>query len=186
MAPVDKSREAHFPAIEKKHGQPMTHWHRVMKTIANLKYPEQIAYLRENHGFSQAHANALVMYSRGSTSARRFATVDEYLKSLNKEQQATVTAILDAAHKKFPKLEIVIAWNQPMFKQGKDYVFGLSVASKHVLLAPMAKNGVAKVESLLGGLEANKKTIRVPLGWKVDARLLQQIIRDRLDELSGE
>lgn len=156
-----------------------------MKTIGDLKYAEQIAFLRENHGFSQAHANALVMYSRGSTSARRFSTVDDYLKSLHKDQAATIEAILVSARKKFPKLEMVIAWNQPMLKQGKDYVFGLSASSKHVLLAPMARNGVSKVESMLNGLEANKKTIRVPLGWKVDAKLLQRIIRDRLEELSG-
>ena len=32
------------------------------------KYPEQIAHLKESNGFSQTHANALVVYSRGSTS----------------------------------------------------------------------------------------------------------------------
>jgi len=56
-----KSREAHFPAIEKKHGKSIAHWHHEMKKVAGLKYAEQIAHLCERHGFSVAHANALVM-----------------------------------------------------------------------------------------------------------------------------
>lgn len=39
-----------------------------MAELVDQKYPEQIAHLRENYGFAQAHANALVMYSRGSKS----------------------------------------------------------------------------------------------------------------------
>ena len=60
-------RASYFPAIEKKYGQPMAYWFDVMAELAERTYPEQISYLRENHGFTQAHANALVMYSRGST-----------------------------------------------------------------------------------------------------------------------
>ena len=60
MPTRDPRREAHFPAIEKRYGEPMKHWFAVMKTVAGKRYPEQIAHLRENFGFSQAHANALV------------------------------------------------------------------------------------------------------------------------------
>ena len=67
--PKDPSREAHFPAIEKKYGEKMAYWFKVMAKLEGKKYPEQIAHLRENYGFSQAHANALVMYSRGSESS---------------------------------------------------------------------------------------------------------------------
>ena len=40
----------------------MKYWFQVMKDLEGLKYPEQVAFLKEEHGFSQAHANALVMY----------------------------------------------------------------------------------------------------------------------------
>ena len=60
MADTHPDRESYFPAIEKKHGLPMSYWFDQMKEIGDKKYLEQIAYLRENHGFSQAHANALV------------------------------------------------------------------------------------------------------------------------------
>jgi hypothetical protein len=74
MATKDSSRDAHFPAIEKKYGKKMSYWFKVMASLEGQKYPDQIAHLRENYGFSQAHANALVMYSRGSVSAHRYET----------------------------------------------------------------------------------------------------------------
>ena len=43
-----------------------------MEKIKDRKYPEQISHLRENYGFSQAHANALVMFSKGSKSTSKF------------------------------------------------------------------------------------------------------------------
>ena len=111
MTAKDPSREAYFPAIEKKYGEKMSYWFKVMATIEGKKYPEQIAHLRENYGFSQAHANALVMYSRGSTSARRFETPAQYFKTLEPKQATKVRAILKAITSKYPDLELVIAWN---------------------------------------------------------------------------
>ena len=50
MSTKDSSRESHFPAIEKKHGEPMKYWFAVMAKIADQKYPQQIAHLREKMG----------------------------------------------------------------------------------------------------------------------------------------
>ncbi len=72
---IDRSnRESFFPAIEKKYGEPMSYWFKQMKKVAGKKYPEQVAFLKENFGFSQSHANALVMFSRGSISSKRYKT----------------------------------------------------------------------------------------------------------------
>lgn len=184
MAADPKSRESHFPAIEKKYGKPMAHWHREMKKVAGLKYAEQIAHLRERHGFSQVHANALVMFSRGSASARRVDTPDGYFDALPAEQATTMRAIFALIQKKHPKLELVIAWNQPMVKLGKDYVFGASAAKHHILLGPWGNNAVGRVSDLLDGYDVNKKTIKVPVDWKPDKNLLLTLIANRLGELS--
>jgi uncharacterized protein YdhG (YjbR/CyaY superfamily) len=44
------------------------------------------------------------------------------------------------ADQKYPDLELVIAWNQPMLKSGKHYVFGVSVATKHITIAAMGED----------------------------------------------
>ena len=183
MAATNPDRASYFPAIEKKHGLPMSYWFDQMKEIKDLKYPEQIAYLRENHGFSQAHANALVLYSKGNTTSRRFNTLDDYLTPHGEEQQAKAREIFAAITKKYPKSQIVIAWNTPMVKIGDDYVFGLSVLSKYFLIAPWGDGVLDAFRPRLEGYEVNKKTIKVPFDWKVDKKLLCDMVAARLAEI---
>ena len=181
---VDKhDRAAHFPKIEAKYGQPMKYWFGVMKEIADRKYPEQIAYLKEEHGFSQAHANALVMYSRGSKSSKRFDDFAGFLKKHDATKQKTVKKIFRVIQKKYPKLELVIAWNQPMLKSGANYVFGLSVAKKHILIAPFNAKVLTSMNKELESYKVNKKTVQVPVDWKVDEKVLLKMISLNLKEL---
>jgi uncharacterized protein YdhG (YjbR/CyaY superfamily) len=185
MPVSDGDREKFFPLIEKKYGEKMAYWFAIMKKLEGKKYPEQIAFLRENYGFSQAHANAVVMYSRGSTSSKRFATPTEYYKSIDAKQAKKVREIIKVITTKYPDLELVIAWNQPMLKRGNDYVFGASVATHHILIAPwgdVLKAFAPKFEKL-EGVKVNKKTIGIPNDWEIDSKLLLAMISARLKEI---
>ena len=182
MTTKDPSREAHFPAIEKKYGEKMKYWFAVMGKLEGKKYPEQIAHLRENYGFSQAHANALVMYSRGSKSAQRFNNLSDYYKTLTADQAKTVRAIMRTIQGKYPKLELVIAWNQPMLRDGTKYVFGISATKGYLLMAPWSTDVIADFLPKLEGYKVNKKTIQIPSDWEIDAKLLLQLVKARLAE----
>jgi uncharacterized protein YdhG (YjbR/CyaY superfamily) len=179
----DPSREAHFPAIEKKYGEKMAYWFKVMAKLEGKKYPEQIAHLRENYGFSQAHANALVMFSRGSESSRRFNTHADFFKSVTPEQAKTMKAIFKAITTKFPQLELVIAYNQPMVKLDKHYIFGASASSKHVLIAPWDAKVLKEFAPKFKEGNALKKTIQLPNDWDVDVKLIQAVIKASLANL---
>ena len=181
MTKLDPSRSSHFPAIEKKHGKPMSHWYKVMARLKDLKYADQISHLMNDYGFSRIHANALVMYSKGSTSTRRFESPDDYFKSLDATKAATMRKIFAALQKSFPHLELVIAWNQPMLKEGKRYVFGASAASSHILIAPWDPAAIEALRPRLTAFVVNKKTIRVPVDWKVDAKLLRDLVAGQLE-----
>lgn len=183
MSTKDSNRESHFPNIEKKYGESMNYWFKVMAKLAGKKYPEQVAHMRDNYGFSQAHANALVMYSRGSLSSKRFANVAEYYKSLEPKQAKTVRAIFKAIKEEYPDLEIVIAWNQPMLQFNGKYIFGVSVAKNHILFAPWSNDVIEKFRVRMMDLDVKKKTIGVPNDWKVDKKLLQSIVKARLAEI---
>jgi len=182
VATKDPSRQAHFPSIEKKYGHKMSYWFSVMKDLEGAKYPEQIAFLRENHGFSQAHANALVMYSRGSLSARRFNTPTQFYQSVGKDQAKTMRAIFKAITSKYPKAELVIAWNQPMVKIDGHYVFGASASSKHILISPWSPDVIAAFAPKMKDLVVKKKTIGVPNDWEVDTKLILAMVKARLAE----
>ncbi len=161
----------------------MSYWFDVMSELADKKYPEQIAYLRENHGFSQAHANALVMYSRGSTTTRRFNKPSDYFKTLNPKQAKTVREMFKVITTQYPDLDLVIAWNQPMLRSGKDYVFGISAATNHILMAPWSKDVLEKFAPKMKDLDVKKKTIGVPNDWAIDEKLLLGMVKARLAEL---
>ena len=154
----------------------MAHWHEVMAEIAGRTYAEQVAFLREEHGFSQTHANALVMYTRGSLSSRRFNTIDAYLSAYPAQPQATVRAIFDAIHGVHPELDLVMAWNKPMLRHGSHYVFGVAIVTNHILLAPFDARVLQQMSAHLEGYLVQKKTVRVPLDWQVDANLLQEMV----------
>jgi uncharacterized protein YdhG (YjbR/CyaY superfamily) len=183
MPGKDTSRESHFPSIEKKYGQPMSYWFGQMEEIADRKYPEQIAYLRENHGFSQAHANALVMYSRGSLSTKRYEDLEGYLATTDEIKADTIRKFFEVIQKKYPEVEVVIAWNQPMAKLGKDYLIGISALKNHILLGPWGKDAVKVFADRLGDYTVLKKTIQVPSDWKIDKKLVLDLVAHRVAEL---
>lgn len=177
-----KDRSDYFPLIEKRYGERMSYWFKVMDKLAGKKYPEQISHLKENYGFSQAHANALVMYSRGSKSASRFNTPSDWYKSVSKEQALTVKRIIKAITTKDKSLELVISWNQPMLKKGDKYVFGVSATKGYLLIAPWSAKALKKLAPRLKEYKVNKKTIQVPSDWQVDAKLLQDLVKESIKD----
>lgn len=183
MPDVSGDRSKYFPAIEKKHGGPISLWIERLEDLGDAKYPDQIAFLRENHGFSQTHANALVMHVRGSLTSKRFATPDEFLKTLDPAVKKTAKSIFSAITNKYPDLELVIAWNQPMLRLGSGYVFGLSVAKNHISLSPFSSDVLLSFAHQLKEYEVKKNTFQVPLNWKVDVSLLQSMAKARIAEM---
>jgi uncharacterized protein YdhG (YjbR/CyaY superfamily) len=184
MPATNSDRSKHFAAIEKKHGEKATVWLKRLKDLETTKYPEQIAFLRENHGFSQAHANALVMYHRGSKSSNKFGTPENYFKSIDPQVARTIKKIFAAVTAKHKNLELVMAWNQPMLRLGTGYIVGVSVSKNHLTLNPFSKQVLDKFASRLKKYEVNKHTFIVPLDWKVEVALIQAVANARIAELA--
>jgi uncharacterized protein YdhG (YjbR/CyaY superfamily) len=180
MRVVTSDRESYFPLIEKRYGKPMAYWHEEMKKVSGQKYPEQMAFLQDRYGFSRAHANALVQYSRGSKSTQRYATVDDYLAEHDAQKQATARAILDVITREFPQAEVVIAWNNPMVRIEGKYVFGVTIHTKHILIAPFDSVVIEQFRDRLLDYALNKKTIKVPIDWDVDAELICDMVSANL------
>lgn len=183
MASSSGDRSVHFPAIEKKHGKPIAHWLEAVGSCGSDKYDGQMEFLTRSHGFSRAHANAVVMFARGSTTTRRHESADELLRDLGGRREELARGIFAAIANRHRGLELVVAWNQPMLKHGKHYVFGLSAAKNHLLIATFGLDIVAAAGGHLGDLVTNKKTIRIPLDWVIDAELLDRVVSARLADI---
>jgi len=180
----DGDRSKFFPAIEKKHGEKVQHWIRLLRELETTKYPEQIAYLKENHGFSQTHANALVMYVRGSTTSKKFDSPATYFKSLEPKTLKTIKAIFNVITATNKGLELVMAWNQPMLRNGEGYLLGISISKNHLTLNPFSKDVLDSHSKKLSDYKVNKQTFNVPLDWKIDEPLLRSIAKARLQEIN--
>ncbi|MBK6873390.1 MAG: DUF4287 domain-containing protein [Kineosporiaceae bacterium] len=64
MAEQVKGPRSYFPSIEKKYGQPITHWMSQLDAVRGAKHLEQVTFLKEQHGLGHGHANALVAVYR--------------------------------------------------------------------------------------------------------------------------
>lgn len=55
---------AYFPAIEKKYGKPVSHWHGLLRehraAHPEVKHMQLVGWLKTEHGLGHGHANALV------------------------------------------------------------------------------------------------------------------------------
>lgn len=182
MADASGDRTRHWPAIERRHGGPIDRWFELVRGVESGRYEDQMAVLQEGHGFSRAHANAVVMFCRGSASSRRFGSLDAYLEGRDPATQATIRRVLDVITTAHPELELAIAWNQPMLKRGSSYVFGVSALKGHILLAPWDQDVLEALRPRLegDGYVVNRKTIRVPLDWDVDEALLRDLLDAQL------
>jgi hypothetical protein len=57
-----KGPASYFPSIEKKYGQPISHWLALLGTVRDRKHMEMVAWLKDEHGMGHGHANALVAH----------------------------------------------------------------------------------------------------------------------------
>ena len=53
---------SYFPSIEKKYGQPIEHWIKLVQTQKDMKHMEVVNWLKSEHGLGHGHANAIVAY----------------------------------------------------------------------------------------------------------------------------
>ena len=53
---------AYFPSIEKKYGQPIDHWLKLLARAGDLKHMDLVSLLKTEHGLGHGHANALVAW----------------------------------------------------------------------------------------------------------------------------
>ena len=125
------------------------------------------------------------MFVRGSTTSKRFDDPEAFFKKLDPQARKTVKAIFTAIMAKHKNLELVIAWNQPMLRIGKDYILGVSVSQKHITLNPFSKDVLDQFSKRLAEFKVSKHTFQVPLDWKVDASLLNSLAKARLSEVKG-
>ena len=57
-----KGPASYFPSIEKKYGQPVSHWIKLVQSQKGMKHMELVNWLKTEHGLGHGHANAIVAH----------------------------------------------------------------------------------------------------------------------------
>ena len=113
----------------------------------------------------------------------KFADVDDFYASLPEDQERSIRQLVDHVADAHPELEPVLAWNQPMFKLGKDYLIGFMPTKKHINLLTVTDSTVTELGSRLEGYKHGTRSIARPLGSPIDADLIANVIALRKVEL---
>ena len=59
-----KGPASYFPSIEKKYGEPISHWKALIAAMPGARHSEKVAMLKSEHGMGHGHANAIVAHYR--------------------------------------------------------------------------------------------------------------------------
>ncbi|MDH1265137.1 hypothetical protein [Pseudomonas sp. GD03944] len=119
-------------------------------------------------------------------SSSRFASVDDYLESLEPVKAHTLRQVIEHILGQASGLQVRLAWNVPQICRGSDYVFGVSAAKHHLALAPWSADVIDAFRPRLeaGGFLVKKNLFQVPADWEVDTALLNELVAARLAELA--
>ncbi|MBE0404970.1 iron chaperone [Halomonas citrativorans] len=118
-------------------------------------------------------------------SSNKFSSVEDYLSSLDSKRGDTLRDVIDVILEEFPDLDCKLAWNVPQICRGSDYVFGVSALKSHLALAPWSAKVVEdfKVRLESEGYVVKKNLFQIPVNWKIDEKLLSDLVMARLAEL---
>ncbi len=112
-----------------------------------------------------------------------FDSVSDYYSSLPDEQRDHISALVDWVFEQYPQFEVVIAWNQPMFKFENKYIIGFMPTKKHTNLLTVSDTAITALEPELSGYKHGTRSISLPFDWKSDVNLLKKVVTLRLQEL---
>jgi uncharacterized protein YdhG (YjbR/CyaY superfamily) len=119
----------------------------------------------------------------------RFKSVEEYLASLESEPDGrsakarTLRSIIDLILAEFPELESKISWNVPTIHRSGKYVAGLAAYKNHLTFAPWSPRVMEDFKPRLGKFVVKANCFQIPVDWKIDKKLVKDLVRARLAEL---
>jgi uncharacterized protein YdhG (YjbR/CyaY superfamily) len=118
-----------------------------------------------------------------SRSRPRFNSVEEYLASQDPRKAKTLKSVVDFILTEFPELQSKISWNVPTIHRNGKYVAGICAYKHHLTFAPWSPRVIEKFKARLGKFVLFKTCFQIPVDWKIDEKLLKDLVRARLAEL---
>jgi uncharacterized protein len=119
----------------------------------------------------------------------KFNSVEEYLASLDATKASTLRSVIDLILAEFPELESKISWNVPTIHRKGKYVAGICAYKHHLTFSAWSPRviedfkGPSRTGGRLGKFVVWKNCFQIPVDWKIDRKLVKDLVRARLAEL---
>ena len=106
----------------------------------------------------------------------KFANLEEFYNSLPQDQEQATRRFVEFIALAYPELELVLAWNQPMFKLGSKYLVGFMPTKKHINLLTISDDAINHLAGDLKGYRHGTRSIALPFDWEIDRALIAKVI----------
>jgi uncharacterized protein len=123
------------------------------------------------------------MKKRPTSATPKFKSVEEYLASQDPTKARTLRSLIDLILTQFPELESKISWNVPTIHRNGKYVVGIAAYKHHLTFSPWSPRVIKDVKVRLGKFVVWKSCFQIPVDWKIDKKLVKDLVRARLAEL---
>jgi len=114
----------------------------------------------------------------------RFHSVEEYLASVGPAKESTLRSVIDSILAQFPELQSKISWNVPTIHRNGKYVVGICAYKNHLTFSPWSPRVIEHFKARLSKFVVFKSCFQIPIDWKIDRKLLKDLVRARLAELN--
>jgi len=115
--------------------------------------------------------------------SKRFKSVEDYCASVDPVKAKTLNSVIDFILAEFPSLESKISWNVPTIHRNGEYVVGVCAYKNHLTFSPWSPRVLEDFKERLGIFVVFKNCFQIPVDWKIDRKLLKDLVRARLAEL---
>lgn len=107
----------------------------------------------------------------------KFEDFDDFYSSLPDDQRVATKRLVDFVAERNPELELVLAWNQPMFKSGKKYLIGFMPTKKHINLLTISVDAITHLANELRNYRHGTRSVSLPFDWQIDEKLIYKVIQ---------
>ncbi len=113
----------------------------------------------------------------------KYDSIADYFASLPADQSQHITSLVNFVAQSYPQLELVIAWNQPMFKLDGKYLLGFMPTKKHTNLLTVSDTAITQLAPELATFKHGTRSISLPFDWVIDPGLIERVVQLRTQEL---
>jgi len=111
--------------------------------------------------------------------------IDDYLEKVTGPQRAELERVRRVVKEVVPEAKEVISYGMPGFKYNNKYLVGFAAFKDHMSLFPTS-GPVEALKEKLGKFELSKGTIQFTLDNPLPDSLIQEILSQRLADISKD